>query len=107
MVEKFDRMENFEKFRICICNGDRDGMWRSGYEWYMNDENLLSPEMGSVSSMAFDTRVKVDVLNNMNYYFETIGDYQKAQDATRIKRTIQNSFRNMITLLKINKPQFN
>ena len=108
MIEKFDFMNDYyDDFLLCIRNNDRDGMWRCGYNWYMNDESMWSPELGSVSLMAFDTRLKVDALNNMNYYFETIGDYSKAEDAVRVKKTIQNSFRNMITLLKINKPQFN
>ncbi len=107
MIEKFDFMENFEKFRLCLCNNDRYGQWYYTYVSYKCDQSLKTPELDSIKSMAFYTRVVVDVLYNMNYYFETVGEYQMAEEALYMKGNIQNNFRNMVKLLQISKPQFN
>jgi len=104
---KFNFEENFINFLDCSNNNDKYGMWSAAYEWYMNDEIIRTTELQSVSSMAFFTRVKIDGLNNMLYYFETIGDYTKAEDVYEIKEILKDSFRNMIKLLKINNYQLN
>ena len=98
---------NWKELRLCVINNDRDGLMRFGYNMYMEDESLWTTELTSIRMMAFDVRLKVDALNNVIYYFETIGDYTKAQQLIEIKEIIKGSFRNMVKLLKINKPQFN
>ncbi len=96
------------EFWDCVDKNDRYGMWRVRYEIYMNVESCLwFNELYSIRGMAIFTRLSVDNLNDMNYYFETIGDYKKAQVAIQLKEAKKNSFRNMIKLLIINKPQYN
>lgn len=99
--------EKWKELRLCVINNDRGGLMRYGYNMYMEDESLWTTELTSIEMMAFDVRLRIDALNNAIYYFETIGDYQKAQNLIEIKEMIKGSFRNMLKLLKINKPQFN
>ena len=96
-----------ENFRRALAVGDRYGMWLSAYASYKYSQVYTTPEISSARFMAFSTRLAVDVLYNMNYYFETIGDFEKAEEALHMKETIQHNFRNMIKLVNISKPQFN
>jgi len=114
MRKKFVCMDDFygdlyEELFLGLIHNGRDGLMRYGYALYMYEkaQGTLPIELDSIENMAFDTRVKVDALNNAIYYFETIGDSAKANDMIEIKQIIQNNFRNMVILLKINKPQFN
>jgi hypothetical protein len=103
--DNFD--EKWKELRLCVINNDWDGLMRYGYNMYMEDEGLWTTELNSIKMMAFDVRLKIDALNNVIYYFETIGDYQKASKISEVKQIIKDSFRNMVKLLKINKSQVN
>jgi hypothetical protein len=100
----------FNELWLCYKNKDLYGVWRNVYNEYMDFGNLLSPnlisnlnmeEVGTIRGMGIDTRTSVDILNNAIYYFETIGDYQKAENLLEIKLIIQDSFRNMVKLLQV------
>ena len=62
---------------------------------------------GGVDSFIIFKDCKSMGKNNTIYYFETIGDYKKANDMEEVKEIIKESFRNMVKLLQIRKPQLN
>lgn len=116
-------MESFKEFgelmsEIMFYIGNNKYEWmKCSYKLYMSDISLLFPQLDHqgnpdpfkdpIGSLAFSTRVEVDALNSMIYYFETIGDYKEANDLTEVKEKIKKSFRAMVNILRVSKPQLN
>ena len=116
MEGKYDLYDFLKEYGYYVRNNDLDGQMRSGYKWYMNDDDLypqLNPllfkdsTVGSIKLMAWDVSLRVGALNSMINYFDTIGDYKEANDLTEVKEKIKKSFRAMVNILRVTKPQLN